>query len=162
MIFREFIKHTFQFLLEAVPHIVKFVLCQRMDAQTIIWSQPPLSIMCDILSLTNSTLLAAGMYLLCAKNLYLSHSSSSTFHKGVYFPAGMVLLPSHLTSCTPTKSNIYAASPLETAIKEPALHILRNSGFQIPYPYSAARIINPKNPSKSEDLLIVLYQALLR
>jgi hypothetical protein len=33
-----------------------------------------------------------------------------------------VPLPSHLTSCTPTKSNLYLDSSLETVIREPALY----------------------------------------
>jgi hypothetical protein len=39
--------------------------------------QWPLSIMYDILSLANSTLLTADIILLCAKNLYLIHDSHS-------------------------------------------------------------------------------------
>jgi hypothetical protein len=42
----------------------------------------------------------------------------------VYSPAGTVPLPSHLTSCTPTKSNLYLDSSLETVVREPALYKL--------------------------------------
>jgi hypothetical protein len=64
--------------------------------------------MYDILSLTNSTLLSADMILLCTKN----HVPNSwfSFHfplKNVYSPAGSVPPLSHLTSCTPTKSNLW-------------------------------------------------------
>jgi hypothetical protein len=44
--------------------------------------------------------------------------------ENVYSPAGPVLLPSHPTSCTPTKSNLYLDSSLETVIREPALYKL--------------------------------------
>jgi hypothetical protein len=42
----------------------------------------------------------------------------------VYSSAGLVPLPSHLTSCTPTKSNLYLDSSFKTVTREPALHIL--------------------------------------
>jgi hypothetical protein len=38
---------------------------------------------------------------------------------------------SHLTSCTPTKSNLYLANSLAAAISEPALYRLLT--FQVPY-----------------------------
>jgi hypothetical protein len=72
--------------------------------------------MYDILSLTNSTLLTADMILLCTKTLYPIHGSHS--------PAGTVPLPSHLISCTPTKSNLYLDSSLETVIRVPTLYKL--------------------------------------
>jgi hypothetical protein len=54
------------------------------------------------------------MILLCTKVQYQIHWA--------YFPAGVVPLPSHLTSCRPTKSNLYLESSLESAGMEPALH----------------------------------------
>jgi hypothetical protein len=48
----------------------------------------------------------------------------------VYSPAGLVPPPSHLTSYTPTKANLYLASSLETVIKEPALYKLLT--FHVP------------------------------
>jgi hypothetical protein len=42
----------------------------------------------------------------------------------VYSPAGSVPPPSHLTSYTSTRSNLYLASSLETVIMEPALYKL--------------------------------------
>jgi hypothetical protein len=42
----------------------------------------------------------------------------------------MVPLNSHLTSCTPTKSNLYLDSSLETVIREPALYKLLT--FHVP------------------------------
>jgi hypothetical protein len=49
--------------------------------------------------------------------------------QNVYSPAGTVPLPSHLT-CTPTKSNLYLDSSLETVIREPALYKLLT--FHVP------------------------------
>jgi hypothetical protein len=48
----------------------------------------------------------------------------------VYSSAGSVPPPSHLTSCTPTKSNLYLASSLETVYREPTLYKLLT--FQVP------------------------------
>jgi hypothetical protein len=42
--------------------------------------------------------------------------------QNVYSPAGAVPLPSHLTSFTPAKSNLYLGSSLETVIIEPNLY----------------------------------------
>jgi hypothetical protein len=70
--------------------------------------------MYDILSLTNSTLLTADIILLCTKNPVPNSWFSFPFpYKNVYSPAGTVPLPSHLISCTPTKSNLYLDSSLE-------------------------------------------------
>jgi hypothetical protein len=44
--------------------------------------------------------------------------------ENVYSPAGKVPLPSYLTSCAPTKSNLYLDSSLETVIWEPTLYKL--------------------------------------
>jgi hypothetical protein len=52
--------------------------------------------------------------------------------QNVYSPAGTVPLPSHLTFCTPTKSNLYLDSSLETVIREPALYIHVLRAFQVP------------------------------
>jgi hypothetical protein len=40
----------------------------------------------------------------------------------VYSPVGSVPPPSYLTSCTPTKSNLYVASSLEAVIREHTLY----------------------------------------
>jgi hypothetical protein len=64
--------------------------------------------MYGILSQTNSTLLTADMVLHAQKNLCLIHD--------VYSPAGSVLLSSHLTFCTPTKSNLYFDSSFDTVL----------------------------------------------
>jgi hypothetical protein len=45
------------------------------------------------------------------------------------FAAGAVPLPSHLTSCTATKSNLYLDSSFQTVIRKPALYILH--AFQV-------------------------------
>jgi hypothetical protein len=81
--------------------------------------------MYGILSLTNSTLLPADMILLCTKNLYPAHDFHSlSIKKNVYSPAGLVPAPSHLTSCTPTKSKFYLDISFGTVIREPALYRL--------------------------------------
>jgi hypothetical protein len=42
--------------------------------------------------------------------------------QNVYSPAGTVPLPFYLTSCAPTKSNLYLNSSVQTAIGEPTLY----------------------------------------
>jgi hypothetical protein len=95
-----------------------------MNIQSNNINQRPLSIMDDILSLTNSTLLTADMILLCTKTLYPVHGSHSPFHTKCVFPTGEVPLSPYPTSCTPTISNLYRDSSLETVIREPALYKL--------------------------------------
>jgi hypothetical protein len=69
MVFREFIKHTFQFLVEAVLHIISFIFCWSMNVQNNDMTPD------DILSLINSTLLTADMI------LYLIHDCHSIFNR---------------------------------------------------------------------------------
>jgi hypothetical protein len=52
--------------------------------RTMIWHQRTLSVMYDILSLTNSTVLTADMILLCTKRLYLIHDSHFPFRRKMY------------------------------------------------------------------------------
>jgi hypothetical protein len=33
MVFKEFMKHTFQFLIEAAPHLINFIFCWDMNVQ---------------------------------------------------------------------------------------------------------------------------------
>jgi hypothetical protein len=92
-------------------------------SRKMIWHQRPLSIMYDILSLTNSTLLTADTILLCTKNLYLFHDSHSLFHRKMcilpqvrcHRPPIWPALPLELT---------YVASSPETVIREPTLYKL--------------------------------------
>jgi hypothetical protein len=87
--------------------------------------QRPLSIMYDILPLTNSTILTADTLLLCMKtpvpNSWFLFPSPL---KNVYSPAGSVPPPSHLTSCTPSKPNLCFQFSSSSALSEPALYIL--------------------------------------
>jgi hypothetical protein len=93
--------------------------------RTTILHQRPLSIIYDILSLTNSTLLTADKILLCSKKPVPNSWFSFLFpYKNVYSLAGSLPPPSHVTSCTPTKSNLHLDSSLETVIREPALYKL--------------------------------------
>jgi hypothetical protein len=69
-------------------------------------------VLCDILSLANSTLLPADTILLGTKNSLpnsLIHDSRSNFYRKIY----------NLTSCTPTKSNF--ANSVATVASEHAL-----------------------------------------
>jgi hypothetical protein len=61
-------EYTFQFFKEAVFHIINFILCWGMNIQNNNMKPVTLSIMYDILSLTNSTLLTADMILFYSKN----------------------------------------------------------------------------------------------
>jgi hypothetical protein len=87
--------------------------------------------MYDSLSLINSTHVTTDILLCTQKNLYLIHGSHSPFHReNVFCPAGSVPPPSHLTSCTPTKSDLCFHSSFDTLSSEPALYKL--STFHIP------------------------------
>jgi hypothetical protein len=111
MVFREFIKHMFQFLIGA------------WTFRTI-----SLSIMYDILSLTNSTLLTADKIILCTKkNMYLVHDSHSPFYRKMCF---LPQIRCHCPPIFPTLTNLYLPSSLETVIREPALYKLLT--FHVP------------------------------
>jgi hypothetical protein len=129
MVLREFIKHTFKFLVEAALHIVNFVPRWRMGIQNNSM-KPATSLYYDILSLTNSILLTADMILLHMKKLYLIHGSHSPLHRKCVFFFWFGATASHLISWAPPKSNLYLDSYLDTVIREPALYILHT--FQVP------------------------------
>jgi hypothetical protein len=75
-----------------------------------------------------------------------THRFSFPFpYKNVYSPTGLVPPSSHLTSCTPTKCNLYFDSFLKLSL---------HSIILISYPYSTAWVIYPKNPSRSEALFV--------
>jgi hypothetical protein len=86
--------------------------------------QPPLSMMYDILSLTNSTLLAADMIFLCTKTPVPNAWFSFPFHREMYIRLPVRCHPSHLTSCTPTKSNLYFDIYFTTVMSKPSLYRL--------------------------------------
>jgi hypothetical protein len=88
-------------------------------------------IMYNNLSLTNSTLLTADVILLSTKKPVPKSWFSSHFsQKNVYSPAGSVPPPPHLTSCTPSKSNLYFETSSATVLSEPALYRLLT--FDVP------------------------------
>jgi hypothetical protein len=130
MVFREFFEYTFQFLIETVLHIISFILCWDMLFRTMILTSWPLSIMYDILSLTNSTFLTSAMLLLCTNNLYLIHGSYSPFHIKLCIllqvlchhpPIWLPALPLNLT---------YICMVPSTVIRDHTLYILLT--FHIP------------------------------
>jgi hypothetical protein len=138
MVFREFIEYTFQ-KLSSTSSVLSYV--GAWTFRTIIWNQRPLSIMYDILSLTDSTPLSADMILLCTKNPVPNSLSFSFQQKNVYSPAGAVPLPSHLTSCTPTKSSLYLLdSSLINVSTEPTIYKLHM--FHVPRSKSHVHILS--------------------
>jgi hypothetical protein len=60
-------------------------------------------------------------------NLYLVHGSHSPFNRKVYI---RLLVQCHLTSCTPTKSNLHSDISFATLMSEPAPYKLLT--FQVP------------------------------
>jgi hypothetical protein len=56
----------------------------------------------------------------------------------VYSPAGSVSPPSHLTSCTPIKCNVYFNTSLEILISEPALYRFLTFKVSKSRPFSSA------------------------
>jgi hypothetical protein len=71
-----------------------------------------------------------------------------------YIPLLVQCHPSHLTSCTPTKSNLYFAILLTLLWVNVSLH----STYQISCPFSLASVANPKNRTKSKVLCDILHQ----
>ena len=94
--------------------------------RTMILNQRPLITVYDTLTLINSTLLTADTILWCTKNpvpdwwIYFFPPVDN------YNPLLFKLPPfSHLTLCTPTKSNLYLANSLvAVVVSEPALYRL--------------------------------------
>jgi hypothetical protein len=68
----KFIRHTFQLLVEAILHVINFVLCWVWTFRTMIIDEQPLNITYGILSLTYSSLLTANMNVLCTKNYLIA------------------------------------------------------------------------------------------
>jgi hypothetical protein len=65
-----------------------------------------------------------------------------------------VIRLSHLTSCTPTTSNLYLANSLVTAVREPDLHKLLT--FHVPNLMSLSNaLVVPKDQSRPEARVFV-------
>ena len=92
--------------------------------------QRPLRSIYDFLSLKNSTILTADTIRWCNKILFPIDYFRFLFHRKNIILCLTVPPLSHLTSCTPTKSNLYLANSLATVVSEPDLYWLRT--FQIP------------------------------
>ena len=97
--------------------------------------QRPLRTIYDTLSLTNSTLLTADTILWCTKNSYSQLMIFVSFSVEKIIACSPL---SHLTSCTPTKSNLCLANSL-AAVSEPALYMLLT--FQVPNLMSLFRCV---------------------
>jgi hypothetical protein len=69
---------------------------------------------------------------LMCKTASTSWFSLPFLQKDVYSPAGFVPPPSHLTSCTPTKSNLYFDSSFDTLTYEPTYIPCAKSHINIP------------------------------
>jgi hypothetical protein len=92
----ELTEYAFHFLIEAVLHIINFIPCWDMNVQNN--DMKPLSIMCDVLLLTQPTWLLIWLYY-AQNNLYVFHGCHYSFHiKMCMFSACSVPPPSHLTS----------------------------------------------------------------
>jgi hypothetical protein len=151
MVFREFVKHTFQFLVDAGLQVLTSV--GAWTFRTMIWHQRPLISMYDILSLTNSTLLTADMILLCTRNLYLIHDSYSPFRRKMcilqqvrcHHPLIWLLsLPLNVT--------YISTVPLKLSLGSPPYTNSLHSIIQISCPYSIALVFYPGNAFRSETL----------
>jgi len=83
-----------------------------------------------IISLIKSTLLIAYLILWCTKNFFQLVILVSFPLKKIIFHFSYGYSLSHLTSCTPTKSNLHLANSLAAAVSEPALYTVPT--FQVP------------------------------
>jgi len=94
--------------------------------------QRPLRTIYDTLPLTNYTLLTADIFLRCKNILFPIDHFRFLFHiKKLPSPALTVARLSHLTSYTPTKSNLYLANSLAASVRETVLYSLQHSTDQI-------------------------------
>jgi len=93
--------------------------------KTMILHQQRLRTIYVILSLTNSSLLTANTTLWCTKNLFPIDDFRFLFCRTKYKPPS-----SHLTSCTPTQTNLHLPHSLVTVINEPGLYRLLS--FHVP------------------------------
>jgi hypothetical protein len=75
------------------------------------------------------------------------------------YSAGSMPPPSHLTSCTLTKSNLYLDSSFEAAIRDFPYANSLYSTCQISYPYAVALVVYPKSPSPR--LIEIFYNDLI-
>ena len=97
--------------------------------------QRPLRTIYDTLSLTNSTLLLLMIFFGVQKILFPTDDFHFLFHRILTVPS-----LSHLTSCTPTNSNLFLANSLASAVSEPTLYRLLT--FHVPKkcPFSCCAI----------------------
>ena len=93
--------------------------------------QRPLRTIYNILSLTNCTHLTTDAILWCTKNSCFQLMIFISFYiQKVIVPSSYGAPFSHLTSCTPTMSNLYLANSLAAAVSEPAVYSLLK--FHVP------------------------------
>jgi hypothetical protein len=113
----------FQLHVEAVLLIINSILCLGIKIQkNFTLHQRHLSI---ILSLTNSTFLTVDRVISDTEKCVPNSCFSFSFpQETVYSSAGLVPPLSHLTPCTPTKSNLYFDSSFATVIMKPTLYRL--------------------------------------
>jgi hypothetical protein len=122
--------------------------------RTMIWHQRPLSIMYDILSLTNSTLLTNDTILLCTKNLYLIYDSRFPFHRKIFIlPQVQYHCPPNRPPSLPLNLPYISTVPSKLSLGSPPYVNSLHSIIQISYPYSVTWIVYSKNPSGSKALL---------
>ena len=131
MLFRKIIEYLFQFPIKLSFESSLFSSTDACAFKIMILNQRTLRTLCDILSLTNSTLLTVDNFLQCIKKSYSQRMIFVSFSIKKY---NALLLPcllfSHFTSCTPTKSNLFLANSLFAAVREPDLYSLLT--FHVP------------------------------
>jgi hypothetical protein len=113
----------FQFLIKAVFHTINVILCWGKNVQNNI--TPATSLYELWHPITNKLNPLNCWYDSLKHKKKPVPNSCSLFpfpHKNIHSPAGSVPPQSHLTSCMPTKSNLYLDNSSKTVMREPALH----------------------------------------
>ena len=120
MVLRNIIENVF-----LIPH--KTLFCITTDLFTSFTHiqhndiPPATSHKCNSHTVTNkSTPLTADTFLCCTKIVFPIDDFLFLFHRKKIILAVTLPPSSHLTSCTPTKSNLYLANCLAAAVSEPA------------------------------------------
>jgi hypothetical protein len=126
MVFWEFIKYMFQFLVEAALHIIYFILCWGMNVQNKDISLVTSQYYVQHLVTNKCNPLTADMSYMHVRAGAHIHKTCiySPFHREMYICLLVWCHPSHLTFWTPTISNLYFDSSFITVISKPALYRL--------------------------------------
>jgi hypothetical protein len=99
------------------------------------------------------------MILLWTKNLYLIHDSHSPFHRKMHIHLLVHCHPPHLTSCSPTKSNLYFDISFTTVMSKSVPYKLLTWRLIIKFANSPPCVCRGSSGQKSQyGLMMLAYE----